>query len=471
MIELTLYRRKLVGVFGLGKTGKSTIYSLIGKDTDIIVWDDDENNRQAWLNELKPEYIALGLDRLLANLDDSRWRLMNVLILSPGIATFYPKPHKVVEIAREINCEITCDIELLYRTCMNAKYIGVTGTNGKSTTTSLIAHILKSVGLYVEMGGNIGLPVLYLQPLTAQGIYVLELSSYQLELLQDTKFNIAVLLNITKDHLDRYMNMDHYIESKLRIFAHQKEYDIAIINVDNAITRDIYNNLYSNPARLAKTIPISTEQKVAGGVSIIENTLYNDLNGNSDQYLLNDLQYLPGKHNKENIAASFAVAALHDIEVPIILEAIFSFKGLNHRLQFIANIGNITFINDSKATNAEAAEKALLSFENIYWIAGGVPKEGGIDILIPLFYKIRHAFLIGQAEDMFFNVLSKQNVNTSKCHTLENAFNLAVKLAQTENKEVVILLSPAAASLDQWHNFEERGDMFCAMVKEFELNN
>ncbi|AIL64946.1 UDP-N-acetylmuramoylalanine--D-glutamate ligase [Rickettsiales bacterium Ac37b] len=470
MIELTLYRRKLVGVFGLGKSGKSTIYSLVSSGTNIIAWDDNENNRQAWLNELEPEYIALGLDRILVSLEDKRWHLIDVLVLSPGIPTFYPASHKVVEIAKEINCEITCDVELLYRTCMHAKYIGITGTNGKSTTTSLIAHILKLAGLYVEVGGNIGLPVLYLQPLTADGIYVLELSSYQLELIKDTKFNIAVLLNITQDHLDRYLNMDHYIESKVKIFAHQKEQDIAIINVDNAITRGIYNRLYSTPERLAKTIPISTEQIVAGGVSIVDNILYDDLSGNSDQYILKELEYLPGKHNKENIAASFAVAALHDIEVSTILEAIFSFKGLNHRLQFVAKIENIVFINDSKATNAEATEKALLTFENIYWIAGGLPKEGGIDMLTPLFHKIRHAFLIGQAEDMFFDILSQQNVNTSKCYTLENAFNLAVKLAQTENKEIVILLSPACSSFDQWHNFEERGDAFCSMVEEFKLS-
>ncbi|MFV9875281.1 MAG: UDP-N-acetylmuramoyl-L-alanine--D-glutamate ligase [Rickettsiales endosymbiont of Dermacentor nuttalli] len=470
MIELTLYRRKLVGVYGLGKTGKSAIYALIGSGTDIIAWDDDENNRQAWRNELKLEYLALGLDRILVDLEDKRWRLISTLILSPGVATLYPKPHKVVAIAREINCEITCDVELLYRTCIHAKYIGVTGTNGKSTTTSLIAYILKTAGLHIEVGGNIGMPVLYLQPLNADGTYVLELSSYQLDLLQEAKFNIAVLLNITKDHLDRYMNMDHYIESKIRIFTHQQEQDIAVINVDNVITRDIYNRLYSNPKRLAKTVPISTEQVVAGGVSIVNNVLYDDLNGNKDQYQLQDFEYLLGKHNKENIAASFAVAALNNIEIPIIMGAIFNFKGLDHRLQFIAKIYNITFINDSKATNAEAAEKALLTFDNIYWIVGGLPKEGGIDSLVPLFHKVHHAFLLGQAESAFFEVLSKNNINASKCHTLENAFNLAVKLAQTEKQDIVVLLSPACASLDQWHSFEERGNAFCAMVEELKLN-
>ena len=364
-------------------------------------------------------------------------------MLSPGIPFTHPAPHKVVTLAQQHNVPIICDIELLYLAQPKAHFVGITGTNGKSTTTALIGHIIREAKIPCEVGGNIGISALELAPLGKDGIYVIETSSYQLDLLNKTHFNVALLLNVTPDHLDRHGDMDGYIKAKKRIFRNQTAEDFAVVGVDNVHTKKIAASKFTD----AQIIPISAFGKV-------------------DELGLGVLSYLPGAHNKENIAAAFAACSALNIPHEKIIAGIKSFKGLAHRMERVAEKNGVLFINDSKATNAEAAEKALLSYEKpILWIAGGKAKEGGIDMLAPLFPRIEHAYLIGDAEENFANTLSANKVPYSRCGTLDKAVQQAYEKALTLPKATV-LLSPACASFDQFKNFEERGEIFGKLVKE-----
>jgi UDP-N-acetylmuramoylalanine--D-glutamate ligase len=449
MIIAKTYKNQKVAVLGLGKTGMGAIYSLLAAESDIIIWDDGENSRNVLPSELQP---------LLVHPTDDRWQRITCLVVSPGV----PLTHEVVLMARKLPCEVVSDIELLYAERPKAQYIGVTGTNGKSTTTSLIAHILASAHLSHQIGGNIGVSVLALEPLQV-GHYVLETSSYQLELLNKVRFNIAILLNITPDHLERHVTMENYIAAKMNIFRNSGPGDVAIIGIDNPVTFKIYQTLLAE-GKISKIIPISTKQITPKGVSIIDNILYNNI---AEPYVveLGQLQYLPGQHNQENIAASIACGTLCDVGQVTSIEAVRSFKGLAHRLQYLATKNNITFINDSKATNAEATEKALLSFENIYWLAGGVAKDVGITTLAPYFPRVKQAFLFGQASAEFAGTL-EGHTHISVHADLASAFAAAFAAAAKDPAESVLLLSPACASFDQWLNFEKRGEAFCQMVAQ-----
>lgn len=468
MIEVSLYRNKQVAVFGLGKTGISVIRSLKLGGAIVYAWDDSPAKRQELVEQSAPEFLALNIASTLRAPETYDWSALSALILSPGIPLYFPEPHPIVSRAQKANCPILCDIELLSQTCSQAKLLGITGTNGKSTTTSLIHHIFSQAKLRSQVGGNLGIPALELEPLSQDGTYILELSSYQLDLLEKTHFNTAILLNITPDHIDRHGSLENYADAKYRIFRHQTLEDHAIIGIDSSISCQIYQRL-SQELPQRTIIPISTNQQVKGGVSVINNRLYNQLptlnNKPAEIFDLGSLKHLTGKHNGENIAAAFAACALHNIPSTKILEAIRSFPGLKHRLQYVAEIDGMSFINDSKATNAEATEKALLSFSRVFWIAGGLAKEGGIEMLKPLFSRIAHAFLIGNAENEFAETL-EGNVPYTRCGTLEQAFQRAYHAAKISGEsQPVILLSPACASFDQWKNFEQRGDAFCNLVK------
>lgn len=467
MIDVTKYRGEQVAVLGLGKSGASALRALKAGGAMVVGWDDSVQSREALLTESRPEYVALALHKNLADPASYQWNTIEALVLSPGIPFTHPKPHPVVDAARAAGCPVICDIELLYNSCFRANYIGITGTNGKSTTTSLIGHILKEAKIRTEVGGNLGIPALELDPLASDGTYVLEVSSYQIDLLKETKFNSAVLLNITPDHIDRHGDLAGYIAAKKNIFRNQTAEDTAVISIDNSHTRKIYKELVQE-GRIGKIIPISTKERTENGVSIINGILYNDIaprqGKNAETFTLPPLKHLVGEHNSENIAASFAVCYSYGLKSAKILKAIQSFPGLKHRLQYVAKIDGITFINDSKATNAEAAEKALIAFKNIYWIAGGLPKEGGIDALEHCFPNIAYAFLIGKAADEFAETL-QEKVPFSKCGDLLHAFNEAYNMAMDDKENApVILLSPACASFDQWANFEQRGNAFCAAV-------
>jgi UDP-N-acetylmuramoylalanine--D-glutamate ligase len=296
--------------------------------------------------------------------------------------------------------------------------------------------------------------------------YIFETSSYQLDLIAKTRFHIASLLNITPDHLDRHHDMEGYIAAKKRIFMNQKEGDYAVIGVDNPNSKRVYEDLKNDRQFAAKIVPISTKIILKDGVSVIDKVIYNNIETPSKI----DLGFLPclqGEHNAQNIAVAFANCVLSKISEEKIVSAIKSFKGLRHRMQLIAKVGDLVFINDSKATNAESTENALKAFENIYWILGGKPKEGGIETLKPYFSKIKYAFLIGEATEEFAKTLDGK-VSYFKCGDLKNAFETAYnKAASDSNKgEKNILLSPACASFDQWKNFEQRGDYFCELVNQ-----
>jgi UDP-N-acetylmuramoylalanine--D-glutamate ligase len=451
-------------VFGLGISGNSTIKFLLESGHKVFASDDNKNSLIA-LDQQIEERLKKNLV-IFENEKEIDWPQIKYLILAPGIPFKYPAPHPIVLQAHKNHCPVICDIELFYLFNSSANFLGITGTNGKSTTTALTGHIFKENKISSAIGGNIGIPCFNMPELGNNATYIFETSSFQLDLMEQTHFHIASLLNITPDHLDRHNDMPGYIAAKKRIFNNQTKDDYAVIGVDNANSKKLYEELKNNPEFKARLVPISTKIVLKDGISIIDNVLYNNIEKNSEIHL-GVLPNLKGEHNAQNIAVAFANCFLSEINEENIIGAIRSFEGLSHRMKLIGKIDNINFINDSKATNAESTENALKSFENIYWILGGKSKDGGIEILEPYFPKINHAFLIGEASEEFAKVLDGK-VEYSKCGDLENAFKIAHKKAQNdkENIEKNILLSPACASFDQWKNFEVRGDYFCKLVKE-----
>jgi UDP-N-acetylmuramoylalanine--D-glutamate ligase len=418
----------------------------------VLPWDDNENRRNG--------AAARGLTP--CDLETAEFTNIDMLVLSPGIPQGHPHTHPVVARAREAGCEILCDVELLTRAAPDARYIGITGTNGKSTTTALIGHILSELGVASAIGGNIGAPALSLDALGTDGVYVLELSSYQLDLLPRAVFDVAVLLNITPDHLDRHGGMDGYVAAKRRIFQGQGSTQTAIVGVDDTHAKSIFDDLHT--CDLAALTPISTRGVCAGGIYLNEGWIIDDRGGNAEPIIdMHSLAALPGDHNAQNVATAYgAVTAIletttADVRTGIV-EAIARFPGLAHRQELLGAKGALRFVNDSKATNAEAAAHALSAYENIYWIAGGIAKDGGIAALEPLFDRVQHAFLIGEAADDFEATLEGR-VSTTLSGDLANATQQATDMAVGDGNAVV-LLSPACASFDQFPSFEARGDAF-----------
>jgi len=391
------------------------------------------------------------------------WRSVAALVLSPGIPLTFPEPHPAVVWAREAGVEIIGDIELLGRAQPHARYVGITGTNGKSTTTALIGHILGQSGQRVEIGGNLGTPALSLAPLDADGIYVLEASSFQLDLIETLAFDVAVLLNVTPDHLDRHGGMDGYIAAKKRIFARQGAGAAAVVGIDDAICRDIAEEL--RQVGKARVIPISVTREAPGGV-YAEGGWLIDASGERPERILDlaGAERLPGSHNAQNAAAAYAASRALGVEREVAAAAIRSFPGLAHRQELVGTIGGARYINDSKATNADATEKALACYDAIYWILGGLPKAGGITSLTSYFPRVRHAYLIGAATEEFAATLGDA-VPFSRCGNLESALAVAHERAQRDGVPgAVVLLSPACASYDQFPNFEVRGDTFRELI-------
>jgi UDP-N-acetylmuramoylalanine--D-glutamate ligase len=387
---------------------------------------------------------------------------MASLVLSPGIPHTYPMPHPVVTRARDAGAEIIGDIELLARTQREAGYVGITGTNGKSTTTALIGHILALAGRKVAVGGNLGTPALSLEPLGNGAFYVLEMSSYQLELTFSISFDVALLLNITPDHLDRHGGIDGYIAAKERIFIGQTAKQAAVIGLDDDICKRIADKLATSGHRV---VPISAEHMAPGGVYVAGTNLIDDLEHQQAAVLnLATLPHLPGRHNWQNAAAAFAAARCLGVAAQIAARAIASFPGLPHRQELVAKIDGVRYVNDSKATNADATEKALVCYEDVLWIAGGVAKEGGIAGLEPYFSRLRHAFLIGEAAPAFAETLSGKAPFT-RSGDLATAVRQAHAIAKPGN---TVLLSPACASFDQFRDFEARGDAFRRLVEDIQ---
>ena len=451
MILLPFANGKTYGVVGLGKSGKATVASLLASGAKVIAWDDGEKGRTAAAKEF-PELQLVPVEE---------WNVASLaaVVMSPGIVLSHP----AVTAAQAKGIEVIGDIELLYRAQPSACYVAITGTNGKSTTTSLIGHILKECGKRVEIGGNLGIPALALAPLAADGIYVLELSSYQLDLVRTTRFGAAILLNISPDHLDHHGSMENYIEAKRHIFARQKADDVAIVGIDDAASEAVCRTLIAQHHQYV--VPISVTQSVVRGVAVKDAILHAGFTDHEVRGDLSAIRSLQGAHNWQNAAAAYVACAVNGCTHEAIMAAMATYPGLAHRMQWLGEVGGVVYVNDSKATNADATEKALLTYDHIHWILGGVAKEGGIEPLAKYFPKIRHAYLIGEAAESFAQVLAGE-VAYTQCETLERAFYAAVDGAQNDRQvKPVVMLSPACASFDQFPNFEVRGEAFMNLVR------
>ena len=455
MIAATSFANETVAVFGLARSGIAAAHALQAGGADVRAWDDSENRRA--------DAAANGVP--LRNLYETDFAGVAALVLSPGVPLTHPAPHPVAARATAAGTEIVGDVELLLREDLPARLVGVTGTNGKSTTTALLAHILEACGRRAAAGANIGVPALDLPALDADGIYVLELSSYQIDLTPSLACDVAVLLNISPDHLDRHGGMEGYVAVKRRIFAHDKREGAAIVGIDDPHSAGIYEQLKASGH--GNLVPIAVGKKVPGGVYVLAGQLFDAMDDGATVAAadLNEATSLRGVHNWQNAAAAYAAARALGLSRSEITAALPSFPGLAHRMEVVAAIDGVLYVNDSKATNAASAAYALAAFDNIYWIVGGRSKEDGITPVRPLFDRVRHAFLIGEAAQDFAETLEGRAPYTI-AGDLAAALSAASDLASVDGADApVVLLSPACASFDQFADFEARGDAFRTLVE------
>lgn len=443
-------KNKKIGILGLGKTGTSSYQALSGV-ASVICWDDVSATREIFQTKFE--------DANIVNLSDPQWNEQDRILVSPGIHPL----HQIIKIANSYGIDITSDIDLLFEEASGSNFIAVTGTNGKSTSTALAAHILKEADLDYPSGGNIGDAVLSLN--TNKPGYVLELSSFQLDLIKSFKAKIAVLLNITPDHLDRYQTMEAYIDSKKKILSMLDENGFCIIGVDNAITKNIANSLTKS---MIKIIPISALEPQPHGVSVLDNIVYDNIFESKILELQNNKR-LQGTHNKENIASCYAICRILGVKPEKIITGINSFKGLPHRMEYVCSIGGISFYNDSKATNTDSASRSLDALDNIYWLAGGIVKDDNVESLSKYSNKIKKAYFFGRDKEIFAKAMNGK-MEFTICADLEEAFAIAFKDAIGDKPAFKnILLAPAAASLDQFKNFEHRGEVFIRLCREITI--
>jgi UDP-N-acetylmuramoylalanine--D-glutamate ligase len=450
MIDLTILEGSSFVVLGLARSGLATVRALRAAGIDCIAWDDNAASRDA----------ASQLGARIADPVTIDWSGIAALVISPGIPSTLPVPHPVAVAARAAGKPIICDVELLARAQPQARFVAITGTNGKSTTTALIGHILQQAGARCEVGGNIGRGALDLAPLGEGGLYVLELSSYQLELLQTFHADIAVWLNITPDHIDRHGDLAGYVAAKKNIFARQHAGDCVVIGTEDEASRDVEREMAARSG--IACVPVALDRPVANGISYRAGMLV-DADGYTVDF--SDVLTLPGDHNAQNAACAWAVCRWLDVPREMIVAGLRTYPGLPHRQERVAAVGKVVYVNDSKATNADATARALSSYDEIYWILGGQAKEGGVAPLASYFGRIRHAFLIGEATELFAGQLEGK-LPHSRCGDLQSALDAAHALAQREAAgPAVVLLSPACASWDQWKSYEHRGDAFRAMAR------
>ena len=454
MFPAFAYRGKRVAVFGLARSGTACIEALRLGGAEVHAWDDSAPSTEKAKDAGLPVTNLHGLD----------FDKLDALVLSPGVPLTHPEPHWTVLKARHAGIPIIGDTEIFANEAKlaGARIVAVTGTNGKSTTTALCGHVLRAAGLDVDVGGNIGTAVFLLRQPVAGRIYVLELSSFQIDLMPNLKPDVGILSNITPDHLDRHGTMENYAAVKARMFALQGDGDTAICSVDDGWSASIADKVRKTDADVRK---VSVMQGLPDGITAFDGILRDRRDGLSIAEIdLRSMPALKGKHNWQNASLAYGAAVALDVEANTIAAGMMSFPGLAHRMQEVGRIGNVSFVNDSKATNADAAEKALSSFENIYWIVGGIEKSGGIEPLRPLFGRVARAYLIGQSSDRFGKTL-EGSVATETCGTLDKAVESALAAAKASRApNPVVLLSPACASFDQYPNFEIRGDAFVKAV-------
>jgi len=388
----------------------------------------------------------------------------DAIVLSPGIPHRLPKPHPIAARAIAAGVPIISDVELLYqavrRSGSRARFVGITGTNGKSTTTALLAHILKQAGWNAEAGANLGPAALSLPLLPDDGVYVLEMSSYMLERLVSVRFDAAAMLNLSADHIDRHGDMAGYAMAKRAIFHRQTADDLAVIGVNDQGSCAMAAWLDGRPAKVVR-VSSSGAGEVPGPDVFCHFGVLRDASG--PILHLGDAFALPGAHNAQNAAAAFAMASFLGLDREQIASGIGSYPGLPHRQQRIVSVDGVTFINDSKATNADAAERALICYDRLVWIAGGMGKEGGIVPLVPHFRRIARAVLIGRDAPIFAATLTEHGVPFDMVKTLDAAVPTAFAAAKREHAPVV-LLSPATASWDQFKSYEHRGERFAELA-------
>ncbi|MEQ8747772.1 UDP-N-acetylmuramoyl-L-alanine--D-glutamate ligase [Pyruvatibacter sp.] len=464
MIPVPGFQSQRVAMFGLGRTGLGVARALEAGGAEVLGWDDGEARRT--------EAASAGV--VLHDLYSVDWSSVAALVVSPGVPLTHPAPHPVVLAAQAAGVPVMGDMELFQRALdaseTRARMIAITGTNGKSTTTALIGHLIRQAGGDAQVGGNIGRAVLDLDPPTDQTIYVIEVSSYQLDLTTSFRPDVAVLLNITPDHLDRHGSFENYVKVKDRIFANQTARGYAVFGIDSEPVARLCTARCGQQAQAGsseggpKVIPVSTRKALGRGVYVLAGKIYHSRSSRVEEVAdLSGITTLQGTHNWENAAAAFAAVRVIGFDVGKIANGLQRFPGLAHRMEQVAQAGGVRFINDSKATNADAAARALSTYDTIYWIAGGVAKVGGIEPLAEYFPKIAKAYLIGDAAEGFARTL-EGNVDVDMSGTLDHAVERAARDATAAGGGVV-LLSPACASFDQFTDFEARGDAFRAAVR------
>jgi UDP-N-acetylmuramoylalanine--D-glutamate ligase len=460
MIPVRGFEGKTVAVFGLARTGLAAARALLAGGAQVALWDEKPAARAA--------AEAAGLP--LVDLSTADWSQFAALLLSPGVPLTHPAPHWTVAKAREAGVEIVGDMELFARTVNAApehkrpKIVAITGTNGKSTTTALVGHICALAGRDVRIGGNIGVGVLDLEDMHGGAVYVLEMSSYQLDLTSSLHADVTVILNISPDHLERHGTMEEYVAAKRRILANQGKGDTAVIGVDDPWGQRICTEITA--ANRRTIVPVSASKAMGRGVYVLQGVLYDATGERAAEVAdLNRARSLPGRHNWQNAAAAYAAAKGLGIPPEEAAEHLMTFPGLAHRMEPVAQLGRVRFVNDSKATNTDAARQALSSYPKVYWIAGGQPKTGGIEPLADLFPRVIKAYLIGGAAPEFARTL-KGKAPAVEAGTLEAAVAQAHADAGASGQDAIVLLSPACASFDQFADFEARGEAFRAAVQK-----
>ncbi|REF67373.1 MULTISPECIES: UDP-N-acetylmuramoyl-L-alanine--D-glutamate ligase [Paracoccus] len=462
MIPVQGVQNQTIAVLGLGRSGRATAAALAAGGARVVVWDDGLDTRE---QAAAGGMIVLDLTR------DANWDGISALITSPGIPHLYPRPHPVIAKAYELGVPVDNDIGLFFRSFATAEWerfdttprvIAVTGSNGKSTTTALIHHILKEAGRPTQIGGNIGTGVLSLEPAHDGEVVVLELSSYQTDLARALTPDVAVFTNLSPDHLDRHGGLGGYFAAKRRLFAEGGP-DRAVIGVDEPEGRYLAGQLAMAPSD-DRVIRISSGQKLdhfGWSVFARKGFLSEYRKGRQAGSIdLREVKGLPGEHNHQNACAAYAATRAVGIAPREIERAFHSFQGLPHRSQTVAEIGGVAWVNDSKATNVDAAAKALAAFPRIRWIAGGMGKDGGIEALAPFLGNVTKAYLIGHSARDF--ALQIGQTPHEIAETMEQAVARAAAEAQPGE---TVLLAPAAASFDQYPNFEKRGEHFTALVQ------
>ena len=456
MIPVTSFAGKTVAVFGLGGSGLASCQALKAGGAEVIAGDDSTDNLAR----------AAQSGFITADLRKVSWTNFAALILTPGAPLTHPAPHWSVLTAREAGVEVIGDIELFCRErrrfAPDAPFVAITGTNGKSTTTALIAHLMKVAGYDTQMGGNIGTAILSLEPPRMGRVHVIEMSSYQIDLTPSLDPTVGILINISEDHIDRHGTLEHYAAVKERLVAGVQPQGSAVIGVDDIWCRNAADRIERAGKRVVR---ISVKNPLADGIYVERETIVRASGAAREEVArIGGIGSLRGLHNAQNAACASACALALGVGKDVLQSGLRSFPGLAHRMEQVGKRGNVLFVNDSKGTNADAAAHALSSFADIFWIAGGKAKAGGITGLSEYFPRIRKAYLIGEAAKEFADTLGGR-VPHEMSGTLEVAVASAARDADASGlHDPVVLLSPACASFGQYRNFEIRGAKFRDLV-------